>query len=348
MSVAPIRIGLLYDFPQHDGGDSFETAVRLGMDTVSLDRPVEFVRELAAGLPSGTAFDVEEKFAALERQGVLAVAGPSISDNGIIVRDLADRAGLPCINYTGGAITRSDFMFHYQVGSLEEEPAVLAEHLSARGIERVAVVHDRSPVGQQYGEWFDRARTTVGIDVTARAVINPLATEATDLVARLEASKPDGLVYLGLGVAARTVALGVEALEWDVPVVANSALMFGYAQKDWRAGWEGWVYCDTVSDTNPMRARLRETSRATAAGPVGVAGYDIGRLLGEAIVRSDHLTRHGIRDGLERVKRLPASSGLDGTTMGFGVWDRGALKGPYLVLRQWRDGRTVQYAAGGA
>jgi len=196
-------------------------------------------------------------------------------------------------------------MFHYQVGSLEEEPAVLADHLAARGIERVAVVHDRSPVGQQYGEWFDRARTTVGIDVTARAVINPLATEATDLVARLEASKPDGLVYLGLGVAARTVALGVEALEWTVPVVANSALMFGYAQRDWRAGWEGWVYVDTVSDTNPMRAQLRELSRATAAGPVGVAGYDIGRLLGEAIARSDHLTRRGGRDGLERVKRLP-------------------------------------------
>jgi len=102
---------------------------------------------------------------------------------------------------------------------------------------------------------------------------------------------------------------------------------------------------DTVSDANPMRAQLRETSRATAAGPVGVAGYDIGRLLGEAIVRSDHLTRAGLRDGLERVKRLPATSGHDGTTMGFGAWDRGALKGPYLVLRQWLDGRTVQYSS---
>ena len=87
---------------------------------------------------------------------------------------------------------------------------------------------------------------------------------------------------------------------------------------------------------------LRERSPKTAAGPVGVAGYDIGRLLGEAIIRTDHLTRQGILDGLERVKRLPASSGRDGTTMGFGQWDRGALKGPYLVLREWRDGRSVE------
>ena len=343
MSAAPIRIGLLFDFPQHDGGDSIEAAVRLGIATVTLDRPVEFVRELAAGLPSGTAFDVEEKFFSLAQQGVLAIVGPSISDNGLVVRDLADAAGVPCINYTGGAVTRSEYMFHYQVGSLEEEPAVLAQHLAARGIVRVAVVHDRSPVGQQYAEWFERARTSVGVDVTAKAVINPLATEAVDLVARLESSKPDGLVYLGLGVSARTVALGVEALEWRVPVVANSALMFGYAQRDWRAGWDGWVYVDTVSDDNAMRAQLRERNKATASGPVGVAAYDIGRLLGEAIARGDHLTRDGIRDGLERVKRLPASSGHEGTTMGFGVWDRGALKGPYLVLRQWREGQTMQY-----
>jgi branched-chain amino acid transport system substrate-binding protein len=344
VSATPIKIGLLFDFPQHDGGDSFAKALQLGLDTVALDRPVEFVRELAAGLPSGSAFDVEQKFAALERQGVLAIAGPSISDNGIVVRDLADNAELPCINYTGGAITRSKFMFHYQVGSLEEEPAVLAQHLADRGIRRVAVVHDRSPVGSQYAHWFELARETVGVDVTANAVINPLATEATDLVARLEASKPDGLVYLGLGVAARTVSLAVQALEWHVPVVANSALMFGYAQRDWREAWDGWVYVDTVSEGNAQRAALQEVDRATAAGPVGVAAYDIGRLLGEAVARGDHLTRDGIRDGLERVKRLPASSGHDGTLMGFGQWDRAALKGEYLVLRVWRDGKTVQYS----
>jgi len=343
VTAAPILLGLLYDFPQHDGGDSFAKAVQLGLDTVALDRPVEFVRELAAGLPSGTAFDVEQKFAALDRRGVLAIVGPSISDNGIVVRDLADRAGLPCINYTGGAITRSEFMFHYQVGSLEEEPHVLADHLASRGIQRVAVVHDRSPVGTQYAHWFEFARATVGIEVTANAVIEPLATEATGLVERLEASKPDGLVYLGLGVAARTVSLAVQALEWRVPVVANSALMFGYAQREWRDAWNGWVYVDTVSDDNATRTALQERDRATAAGPVGVAGYDIGRLLGEALVRGDHLTREGVRDGLERVKRLPASSGYDGTTMGFGQWDRGALKGEYLVLREWRDGKTVEH-----
>ena len=44
------------------------------------------------------------------------------------------------------------------------------------------------------------------------------------------------------------------------------------------------------------------------------------------------------------MKQLPAASGSAGTLMGFGVWDHAALKGPFLVLRAWRDGRTVQLA----
>src|SRR4029078_2869287 len=97
--------------------------------------------------------------------------------------------------------------------------------------------------------------------------ISPLADDINDadaLIDRLAASKPDALVYLGLGVAAHTVALAVSTAKWHVPVVANSALMFGYARKDWRPLWDGWVYVDTLSDHNPQRAALRERSRQTA------------------------------------------------------------------------------------
>ena len=65
-------------------------------------------------------------------------------------------------------------------------------------------------------------------------------------------------------------------------------------------------------------------------------------LLGEGVAASEHLTRAGVADGLRRVKQLPATSGHDGTLMGFGTWDHAALKGHYLVLRTWRDGHSVQ------
>jgi len=42
------------------------------------------------------------------------------------------------------------------------------------------------------------------------------------------------------------------------------------------------------------------------------------------------------------VKWLPAAEGHEGTLLGFGVHDRGALHGRYLVLRQWLDGESVE------
>ncbi|HXQ75834.1 MAG TPA: ABC transporter substrate-binding protein [Acidimicrobiales bacterium] len=345
---APILIGVLYDFPQADGGASVEEAIRLGLDEVAasgrIDRPFELLPRQARGLPGGTAHDVETNYAELVDHGVLAVVGPSISDNGLIVGPLADAAGVPTINYTGGERTRGEFMFHYQVGSLQEEPVVLVEHLARQGISSVAAAYDNSPVGRGYAESLVDACAVAGIDITGSAAVSALSEDVSPTIRRLRAGEPESLVYLGLGVAARAVALAVEAEGWSLPVVANSSLMFGYTRRDWRAGWEGWVYVDGVSDENAARARLAEHAPKTARGPVGVAAYDIGRLLGEAVARAAHLTRAGVKDGLERVKRLPAATGMDGTTMGFGHWDHGALKGRYLVLRRWEDGRSVQVA----
>ncbi len=344
----PALVGVLYDYPQVDGGASVEEALRLGlgeqMEALGARRPVELVARQARGLPAGSAHAVAGSVHELVGEGVLAVVGPSISDNALVVRPLLEAAEVPAVNYSGGERTRGPWMFHYQVGSLAEEPIVLAGHLARLGAGSVAVLHDHSPVGEGYADSMAWACAAAGIDLTARLAVDPLADDLTPVVRRARASAPGYLAYLGLGVAARAVALALAAEDWDVPVVANSSLMFGYQQRDWRQGWEGWVYTDTVADDNPARAALRARSPRTAAGPVGVAAYDIGRLLGQALARAAHLTPGGVRDALELVKRLPASSGLPGTVMGFGPFDHAALKGPYLVLRRWEGGRSVQLA----
>jgi ABC-type branched-subunit amino acid transport system substrate-binding protein len=342
-----VKVGVLYDFPQGDGGRYFEDGIRLGLleqrAQERLGEEITLESRQADGLPGGSAESVIEHFDQLADVGVVAIVGPSISDNGLIVRDLADRAGVCCINYTGGAFTRSAHMFHYQVGSLEEEPVLLVEHLRAAGHDRVAVLFDDTPVGTGYDQWLGRAVARGAVpELVHRHSVSPLAEDLRKDVEAALAPEPDALVYLGLGVAARAVALAVEAVGWSGPVVTNSALMFGYARPDWRAGFEDWVYVDTVSDANPVRAELRERSRRHAASPIGVAAYDIGRLLGEGLVLADAPTAAAARVGLERVKRLPAATGKPGTTMGFGDWDHAALKGDALVLRAWRGGRSVE------
>src|SRR5262245_2835519 len=147
--ATPVRIGLLYDFPQ--GDNLFQDSVTLGLDETGaaahLGRDIEFVTKQTRGLPSGSEREVVDGFREIEREGVLAIIGPSISDNALIVAPLCDEARVPAINYTGGERTRSEWMFHYQIGSLEEEPPVLAARMVTRGLSHAAVVFDQSPVG---------------------------------------------------------------------------------------------------------------------------------------------------------------------------------------------------------
>ena len=101
--------------------------------------------------------------------------------------------------------------------------------------------------------------------------------------------------------------------------------------------------------TIPCSPRVRD--RLGADAPPGLftaVGYDLGLLVAEGLARAPELTAEGVRDGLELVKQVPSAEGRAGTTLGFGHWDRGALHGPYLVLRQWRDGVSIEVGRAGA
>ncbi len=97
---------------------------------------------------------------------------------------------------------------------------------------------------------------------------------------------------------------------------------------------------DCVGVLGELLRRRTNLTRESGSGPA--YGYDMGRLVAEGLSRAPERTRDGIKDGLEQVKWLPAAEGYEGTTLGFGHLDRGALHGRYLVLRQWQNGSSVE------
>ena len=172
LTLTPIKLGLLYDFPQGDGGAGFELALRLGIEREYREtaRPVEFITRHARGLPIGSEHELKLGFDELVDAGALMIVGPSISDNALVAAPLADAARIAVINYSGGERTRSEWMLHFQVGSLEEEPPFIAARLKERGFGRVAVLFDNSPVGRRYFEAFDTACGRSAITITASSV----------------------------------------------------------------------------------------------------------------------------------------------------------------------------------
>lgn len=316
-----------------------DTAVASGR----IDRPVTFITDIAEGLPEGTAANVEAAFHRLVAHGALIIMGPTVTDNGLVAKGLADRAGVPCCNWTGSEATRSEWMFHYQIGSLEEEPHLLAGHIAALGLRRVAVVQDRSPIGNRYSSFFEEAAARTGLLIGSKSLVSPIPGDLSETVGRLRQGEHDAMVYLGLGLSASSLGFALTAADWHPPVFANSALMFGYAYPDWVTHWDGWTYVDAWSEENPrLAALLADRSDGAAVFPMTVAaGDDLGRILVEALAGAELLTRPAIKASLERIKRLPASLGEPGTTIGFGEWDRAALKGGFVLLRRWTGGRSV-------
>ena len=150
-----------------------------------------------------------------------------------------------------------------------------------------------------------------------------------------------------------TSGLGFQPVSWATrwprrtgirPVFLNSAGMFGQGYPEWVKNWDGWTYVDAYDEENPrLQALLAAQPEVDPVGPMSLAsGDDMGRLVVEGLAGAESLTRRGVKESLERIKRLPASLGEPGTTMGFGIWDRAALKGGFILLRQWVGERSVR------
>jgi branched-chain amino acid transport system substrate-binding protein len=341
----PIRVGILHDMSESPPdeptlGGGVDGFLRRAVDDLRergrLDRDVEIVHAAGVGLPEGTAFAIQRAFDELVAQGVLVIVGPAVGDNALVATPLADVARVPTLNWAGTERARSEFMFHLQVGS----------HVASQGARRVGVVFDRSPIGRRYAHFFESECEVLGLELASRVPIGPLAEDATREVAAVRTAGADALVYLGLGLVATTVARARTEAAWDAPAAMNTAGLRGYDPEFARA-IDGWVYVDMIADDNEVLARVREQlGEECPPGLFAAVGYDLGLLVAEGLARAPELTREGVREGLELVKLLPSAEGRAGTTLTFGHWDRGALHGQYLVLRQWRDTLTTEVGKG--
>src|SRR5262249_41590020 len=220
MDRAPVRVGVLHDFPRPDGGAAFEWAVRLGVDEIAatgrLPAPVTFVHE-----PAHEDGALATAFARLVDHGVLAILGPALTDGALAVRPLAHDAGLPCINYAGKAQARSEYLSHSQIGSLEDEPALLVDDLVRRRLARVALIQDTSRVGTRMAAFFTDAAAAGGCTLTTHARVDPDGSDTAPAVAMARRTAPDALAFVGFWRAAHAVGCGLRAPRCAVPAGAR-------------------------------------------------------------------------------------------------------------------------------
>ncbi len=345
---APIKIGVLIDMDMGTKAD-FLATLRFAFDEAHanrvISRPVELVVEEAIGLPRLEAKNTIDGYRRLVEAGVLGTIGPLITDNSLALAPFIEQLGVPAVTWTGTDRYHGEYCFNLGNGGLAEEAALMATWIRRRGYRTVGMIHEISPGGVEYASNFRWYAARAGLEVLIEAYTTQIPDDLEQTLTRIRDQGPDCLAYLGYGYPTILMGPMFPRLDWNPPRIMTTAFQFCYAKPEWMAALEGWYGIDQICEDNPrlrpMLARFHAATGSTKDHTVIALSYDTAVLIAEGLARAPLLTPHGLKEGLEKVRMLPAVNGGPRTHMSLGPYDHKAYKGDWLLVRRIVDGRTV-------
>jgi branched-chain amino acid transport system substrate-binding protein len=347
LPFAPTKVGVLIDMDMGTK-DDFLACLRFAFDEAlaqrTILRPVELVVKEAIGLPRLEAKNTIDGYLELVAQGVLCTIGPLITDNSIALAPTINQTGVPAITWTGTDRYFGEYCFNLGNGGLAEEAAIMATWIRRSGYRTVGMIHEISPGGIEYASNFRYYAAREGLDILIEAYTSQIPDDLEQTLRKIRDQRVDCVAYLGYGFPTILMGPMFPRLAWDPPRIMTTAFQFCYAKPEWMAALEGWVGVDQMSEANPLLQplfdRFAEKTGKRKEHTVIALTYDTARLIAEGIARANILTPKGIKEGLEKVRMLPAANGGPRTHMSCGPYDHKAYKGDWLVIRKIRNGRT--------
>jgi ABC-type branched-subunit amino acid transport system substrate-binding protein len=352
----PIKLGILQDFTitrasgydtQQDFLDAFSLVFRDAHESGLLDRPVELVERNANGLPIGNVKSVIDAFGDLVDEGCLAVFGPHISENTIVLRrEIERRFEVPSISLCGTDEWLGEWTFALPNGSMTDEPIVIAHLAANAGAKTAGVLVERSVIGQAYLRSFRDACRDNGLRIVAEETIAQTGQDIADAVRSIHASAPDALVHLGFGFGVMRINEALEAVAWNPMRYMGTACEDAYFSDELWDAYVGWIGLEQYDEANQVGQRFLDRFEARYGRRPEYYAPMVCRDAAEALARAfgnaEPLSPLGVRDALERVKMVPAASGAPGTAISFGRWTRrGWMGAGYLVARAFEPDRTT-------
>jgi ABC-type branched-subunit amino acid transport system substrate-binding protein len=342
--MEPIKIGWLGVPYGH-----FDKVLRLAFDDAVqrglLDRPYEFVFEPEGGLPAGTAKNAIDGFRRLAEAGCIAVAGANYSDTAMVVGPYANELQVPLISWCGTDRFNGEYCFRLGNGDVGGDPALMVSWLKRNGYLRVAVVSPASPIGEEYFRYFRQECRRLGVSLAAVETVSDTTADLAATLDNLRRAGADALAWLGYGGLAASGKLreALDKLNWDPPRIMTTAFMqylHGFDK------FEGWVGIDQWCPDNPQMQRFYQRyvdryGKDPVMWPnaIPVLSYDTAAVLVEALHRAPVLAGWGVKEGLEKIRFMPAATGGPHTHIAGGPFDHQLFKGDWLHYGRVRNGK---------
>jgi ABC-type branched-subunit amino acid transport system substrate-binding protein len=346
----PVKIGVLIDMDLNqltaDWLDPTILAIEDAMNEGIWSRsPVQLVVADARGLPRENYKKVIDGYKWLVDQGCVVVLGPLISDNSLVLQDTANELGVACIGWTGAHRFASEYCFTVANGDIPTEGTMCAQWLESQGLERVGLFWEAGSSGKDYADYFRDTAIQLGLTITREVKLEPNPVGLQDDLASMRELGTQGLYYGGYGYATFHFAAAFKALGWDPPRVMGTAFMFYSNSNKWAEGLEGWHGVDQLGEDganpnyNAMIERFEQRFGRKTANVVIALAYDTARVAIHGIANAAVPAPKYVKEGMERIRWMPATNGGPGCYIQFGPWDRKGYKGDFLTIRELRGGQ---------
>ena len=235
--------------------------------------------------------------------------------------------------------------FDSVTGTAVVTPHFAPPGLLATDIHAFAVLSEVSPNGEEYFRFFRQECRRHNLKIVALETVSQTPANLTENLDNLRQSNPDALCYMGYGMLAAQGFLrkALDELAWDPPRIMGTAFMFYLMGFD---KFEGWVGIDQFDPNNTLIEGFhqRYVERHQADPPmwpnaIPVLAYDTARVLAEGLFRAPSLSGPGLKDGLEKIRFMPSTTGGPRTHIAAAPYEHGMFRGDWLLYGRVRNAK---------
>jgi len=345
----PVKIGILIDMELNqllaDWIDPTILAIEDAMNEGVFTRnPIRLVVADSRGLPRENYRKVIDGYRWLVDQGCVVVLGPLISDNSIALQDAANELGVACLGWTGNRFFSSDYCFTVANGDIPTEGVMCADWLYGHGYRKVGMFWETGSAGRDYADFFRDRALNLGLSITQEVRLEANPKNLAESLQTMRDAGTEAIYYGGYGYSTFQFAKAFKAIDWDPPRVMGTAFMFYSNSNAWAEGLEGWHGVDQLGEDganpnyNAMVERFERRFGRTTSNVVVALAYDTARAAIAGIGNAAICTPKFVKEGIERIRWMPATNGGPGCYVQFGPYDHKGYKGDFLTIRELRGG----------
>jgi branched-chain amino acid transport system substrate-binding protein len=284
----------------------------------------------------------------INKDGALAIIGPSTTPASLAVKSFAERARIPLVSCAAG-IAITDPVTPWTFKTAQNDALAVAAvyaHMQKKGIQKIALLTVADAFGESGKQQLEKQAAAFGLQIMAAESFGGKDTDMTAQLTNIRKAAPEAIACWGTNPGPAVVAKNIRQLQIDVPLYQSHGVaspkfieLAGEAAEGIYLPTGKILVAGLLPADDPQKAVLDDyVAKYTAAQKMPVSGFggyawDAMNLVAQAMKGAGG-DRAKIRDNLEKIDNFPAVSGV----FRFSPEDHSGLGPEAFVMVRIQDG----------